>query len=127
MVKSAFQRAFRPAIDDDAHEIGIAVDAIDRGIGIEINDGYVLNDDLPGLGIEAAMDEKALVFVTEIIAEDPVHPVARLFDDEFRQVVVVHAGQFYVGASIPGPRGGRRLRAKPLCGQQTKYDEKLLH
>jgi hypothetical protein len=89
MVKSAFQGTLNPAADDDAYEIGIAVDAVDRGIRIEINDGNILDNDLPCLGVITAMDEEALVFVPEIVAEYALYFVAFLFNDQLGQIVVV--------------------------------------
>jgi hypothetical protein len=112
MIKSAFKSGFDPAAHDHAYEIGVAVDAIDGGIRIKINDGYVENDDLPRLWIVPAMDEKTLIFIPEIISKDAIYLVACLFDDELGEVVVVHAGQFHVGLSIPGSRGRRILGMK---------------
>ena len=120
MVKGAFQGALDLASYDDADEIGVAVDAVDRGVGIEIDDRNIQNDHLPGLGVIASMDEKALVFVPEVIAKDAVYTVAFLFDDQFGQVVVMHAGHFHVGTSEPRSGGG--LCAQTLCGHQAEYN-----
>lgn len=117
MIKGAFQGAADLTPYDDADEIGVAVNAVDRGVGIKIDDGDIQDDHLPGLGVIASMDEKALVFVPEVIAEDAVYPIAFLFDDQLGQVVVMHAGHFHIGATEPGSGGG--LRAQTLCGHQA--------
>jgi len=96
-----------------------------QAYGIEIDDGDILDDHLPGLWIIAAMDKKALVFVPEIIAEYAIYPVAFLFDDKFGQVVVVHTGQFHVGTAKPGPGGG--LCVQTMCGHQAEYNKDPLH
>lgn len=102
MVEGAFDGAAHLVPDDDTAEIGIAVDAVEGGDGTVKDHGDVQDGDLVGLRVIAAVDEKALVLIAEVVAEDTFHAGAFLFNDQFREVIVVHAGQFYVGMAIPG-------------------------
>ena len=120
VVKRSLQRALNPASYDDTNEIGVTIDAVDGRVGIEIDNGNILNDHLPRLWVVPAMDEKALVFIPEIIAEYAIYPVAFLFDDQFGQIVIVQTGHLHVGATKPGSGSG--LRAQAMCGQQAKYN-----
>ena len=89
-----------------AAEIGYTVDAVDGGIGIEIDHRDIQYRDLPGLGIVTATDEKALIFVAEVVAKDAFYPGALLFDHQFGQVVIMYAGQFHVCTTEPGAGDG---------------------
>jgi hypothetical protein len=101
MIERALQRTLELAMNDHPNEIGVAVDTVDGGVGVEVDDRNILDNDLPGLGIIAAMNEKALVFIPEVIAEYAIYPIAFLFNDQLGQVVVMHAGHFHVGTAKP--------------------------
>jgi hypothetical protein len=58
------------------------------------------------LGSIRAVDEIALVFIAEVVAEDAFDPVPFLLDHQLGQVVVVHTGQVDVCPAIPGAGNG---------------------
>ena len=117
MVEGPFDGATLRGPDDDTPEIGDAVDAVLGGNGSVEDHGDIEDGDLVGLWVVVAVDEKALVFVAEIIAEDAFHPGSFLFDDQFREIVIVHAAQVDVGVAIPG--AGNGLGVSP-GGKQAK-------
>ena len=110
MIEGAFYGTAHFGLDDDAAEIGDAIDAVLGRDGAIEDHGDIEDGDLVGLGVVVAVDKEALIFIAEIVAEDPFHPGAFLFDDQLREVIIVHAGQVYVGVSIPGTGNGLGVR-----------------
>jgi hypothetical protein len=107
-------------MDQDAEELGIAVDAVEGGSGPIESDGDVLDDYLPGLRIVASVDEEALVFIAEIITEDAFDAVAFLLDDQFREVIIMNARHVDVSVAIPG--AGNSLSGEAaIDGEEGTY------
>ena len=93
-------------MDEDALEIGVAIDAVDGGSRPIEDHGDVHDGDLPGTRVIAAVDKETLVFVSKVVAEDAFDAVTFLFEDEFGEVVVVDAGHFYIGVAVPATGDG---------------------
>ena len=89
-------------MDENPSEVGDTIYAVGGGDAAEVGHGEVEDGDLMGLGIIAAVDEIALVFIAEVVAEDAFDPGAFLLDDQFSEVIVVHTGQVDVSMSVVG-------------------------
>src|ERR1700761_2771090 len=114
-MKGAFYAATHLIQDDLAPEISGAVDAVEGRNTTIKNDGNIGDGGLVGLRIIAAVDEKALIFIAEVIAKDAFYACTFLFDNELCEIVVVHSGQIDIGVTIPGT-------GDTLSGEPGGYD-----
>ena len=90
-------------MDNNPSEVSDTIYAIGGGNAAVEGHWEVEDGDLVGLGVITAVDEIALVFIAEVVAEDAFDAGAFLFDDQFGEVIVVHAGQVDVSMSVVGP------------------------
>ena len=89
-------------MNENPSEVGDTIYAVGGGDAAVVGHGEVEDGDLVGLRIVVAVDEIALVFIAEVVAEDAFDAGAFLFDDQFGEIIVVDAGQVDVSMSVVG-------------------------